>query len=200
MAASSLRRARQARARARLSRIAAIPLLAAGGALAGCGTASPTASSARVPALEVSSPTIAAGKPIPVRYTCSGKDVSPPISWRDVPSNTAELALFLLALGHAKPVAGKGVEATVTVAWAVHGLKPTLHGIAAGRLPAGAITGRRRYSICPPKGVRGEYLFRLYALPAPLQLARGISDLEAFRRVNRASSAVGYLLAEYKRS
>jgi phosphatidylethanolamine-binding protein (PEBP) family uncharacterized protein len=199
MAASSLRRARPVRARARLSRIAALGLLAAAGALAGCGTVSPTASSSSVQPLEVGSPAIVAGKPTPAQFTCSGKNISPPVKWANVPSNTSELALFLLNLGHTQRT-GESLKASVTVAWAVHGLKPTLGGISAGKLPAGAVAGHERYSICPPKGGTGEYMFRLYALSNPLAVKPGTSDLALFKQINKASSTAGYFITEDKRS
>ncbi len=200
MAAKDPRRARQGRARARLSRISAIGLLVGGGALAGCGSVSPAASSSSVQPLEIASPAIPRGKPIPVQYTCSGKDVSPPLVWGNVPSSTSELALFLLDLGHTQRAGGESLKAQVTVAWAVRRLKPTLKGMAAGKLPAGAVAGEARYTICPPKGGTGEYMFRLYALLSPLSFKPGLSDLEMFRKVNKARSATGYFLGEYKRS
>jgi hypothetical protein len=202
MAATSPRRARRGRARARLARVSAVGALLAGGALAGCGGVSTTASSSRVQPLEVSSPAVVPGKggtTLPALYTCGGRDISPPLSWSKVPANTAELALFLLDLSKPRPGAQGTVQAQVEVAWAVHGLSPALHGMAAGKLPAGASTGRRRYSICPPKGRTGEYMFRLYALPRSLAVKRNVSDLALFKQVNRASSTAGYLISLYTR-
>jgi phosphatidylethanolamine-binding protein (PEBP) family uncharacterized protein len=199
MAARSPRRARPVRARARLPQIAALGLLAAGGALAGCGSVAPTGTSSGVQPLEIGSPAIAGGKSIPALYTCSGKNVSPPLVWGNVPSGTSELALFLLDLSHTQRAGGESLKAAVTVAWAVHGIKPTLGGMGAGKLPAGAVGGRARYSICPPKGGSGEYMFRLYALSSPLVVKPGTSDLALFKQVNKASSTAGYLIAEDKR-
>jgi phosphatidylethanolamine-binding protein (PEBP) family uncharacterized protein len=198
--AKSPRRARQWRARARRSRVALVGVLAAGGTLVGCGGVSPTASSSSAQPLELGSPAITGGKGIPARYTCGGKDVSPPLKWGNVPANTAELALFLLDLSHTQSAGGEAYKASIKVGWAIHGLKPTLQGMVAGRLPAGAIAGHGRYSVCPPKGGTGEYMFRLYALSNPIQVKPGLSDLELFRRVNKESTAVGYFISEYKRS
>jgi phosphatidylethanolamine-binding protein (PEBP) family uncharacterized protein len=200
MAASGPRRARQRRARARLSQISALGLLAAGGALASCGSVSPTASSSSVQPLAIGSPAIAGGSSIPAQYTCGGKDVSPPLKWANVPSNTSELALFLLDLGHTQRSGSETIKAQVTVAWSVRGLKPTLKGMSSGELPAGAIAGHNRYSICPPKGGTGQYMFRLYALNKPLAVKPGTSDLALFKQVNKASSTAGYFLTAYKRS
>jgi phosphatidylethanolamine-binding protein (PEBP) family uncharacterized protein len=200
MAASSPRRVRRTRARARLSRISAAFLLVASGALAGCGGSVANSSSVgQKPQLTVSSPVVSAKGLLPAQYTCAGRNIVPPIKWSGVPANTAELALFLLDLGHSESVGG-AVQAKLKVAWMIHGLKPTLTGLATGKLPAEAIAGHQRYSICPPKGGTGQYMFRLYALPRPVSIGRGLSDLEAFRRINRAGSAVGYFLSGYTRS
>jgi hypothetical protein len=180
------------------------PLSAAGlliaGLLAGCGGTASTASSSGVQPLEVSSPAVGRSGLLPATYTCSGKDIPPPLLWGNIPSSTTELALFLLDLSHTEPGPGGATQAKLKVAWVVRGLAPTLHGIAAGRLPAGAVTGHGRYSICPPKGGTGEYMFRLYALPARLQIPRTLSDVETFKRINNSSTAAGYLLSTYTRT
>jgi Raf kinase inhibitor-like YbhB/YbcL family protein len=35
------------------------------------------------------------GQEIPLRFTCDGSDLSPPLQWRDVPAGTRSLALIL---------------------------------------------------------------------------------------------------------
>jgi phosphatidylethanolamine-binding protein (PEBP) family uncharacterized protein len=173
---------------------------AAAGALAGCGGADSPASSASGPRpLALTSPALSANGPIPALYTCAGRNISPPLTWGPVPAGTRELALFLLDLGHTESIGGR-TGARLRVAWAIHGIPPRLHTIATGRLPAGAVAGRQRYSICPPKGGTGEYMFRLYALPARLSAQGGRpTDIEVFDQINRASTAEGELLASYTR-
>jgi phosphatidylethanolamine-binding protein (PEBP) family uncharacterized protein len=164
----------------------------------GCGSgATATSSATGPPRLLISSPAI--GQTIPALYTCAGKDISPPLHWGNIPRGTAELALFLLNLGHAEPAAGGATQAKLTVAWTVRGLSPTLTKIAAGKLPAGAIVGSHRYRICPPKGGTGQYLFRLYALPSRLSLPSTTSELEVFRKINKASSTAGFFTSTYTR-
>jgi phosphatidylethanolamine-binding protein (PEBP) family uncharacterized protein len=199
MAATSSRRARPGRALARLSRISAVGLVGVAGALGGCGGVAASSSSSRAQPLEIASPAVTKSGSLPAQYTCAGRDVSPPLKWGNVPTGTAELALFLLDLSRPKAAAGGATRAQVVVGWSVRGLSPTLEGMAAGKLAAGAVTGHKRYTICPPKGGTGEYMFRLYALPRRLAVKRGLSDLDLFKQVNRASSAVGYFLSLYRR-
>jgi phosphatidylethanolamine-binding protein (PEBP) family uncharacterized protein len=41
--------------------------------------------------VEVRSPAFSEGDTLPVQFTCEGEDVSPPLSWSEVPEGTAEL-------------------------------------------------------------------------------------------------------------
>ena len=44
--------------------------------------------------IEVTSSAFTEGSAIPVRHTCDGEDVSPPLSWSGVPQETCGLALI----------------------------------------------------------------------------------------------------------
>jgi phosphatidylethanolamine-binding protein (PEBP) family uncharacterized protein len=199
MAATRSPGTRARRAPRGLASLSAASLLIAG-LLAGCGGTTPTASSSGVQPLEVSSPAVGRSGFLPATYTCSGKDIPPPLRWGNIPSSTTELALFLLDLSHTEAGPGGATQAKLRVAWVVRGLPPTLRGVTAGRLPTGAVTGHARYTICPPKGSTGEYMFRLYALPSRLQIPRTLSDLEAFKRINSSSTTAGDLISTYTRA
>jgi phosphatidylethanolamine-binding protein (PEBP) family uncharacterized protein len=78
------------------------------------------------------------------RYTCRGGDQSLPVRWSRVPRGTKEIVVFVVTVGH-RPT---------TLNWAVAGLRPSLGGIGAGRLPARSVVGRNSfgraaYSVCP---------------------------------------------------
>jgi phosphatidylethanolamine-binding protein (PEBP) family uncharacterized protein len=140
-------------------------------ALTGCGSSSsssgkvagpPPTSSGKVAGVRLTSSAIQHGQ-LAALYTCAGKDISPPLTWGAVPSTVRELALFALEspsqTGH--PPA---------VEWVMAGVKPALHHLNAGEVPQGAFllsagTGKRKYSLCPPKGQTKHYEFALYALP-----------------------------------
>jgi phosphatidylethanolamine-binding protein (PEBP) family uncharacterized protein len=199
MAPGSPGRARGLRARPWAGAVVATGLLAMAGALGGCGGTTASSSSAGGPQLALSSPAVTSRGAIPALYTCAGKNVSPPLIWGKIPAGTSELALFLLDLGHTESAGGGETQAKLKVGWVVRGLEPTLHGMSAGKLPAGAVAGRQRYSVCPPKGGTGEYMFRLYALPRRLSIARSLSDLEVFKQINRASTTAGDFLSSYTR-
>lgn len=105
------------------------------------------------------------GEQIPVRHTCDGDDVSPPLAWTAPPDGTVSLALCL-----DDPDAGR-YPFTHWLAW---GLPAVAGGLGEGE-PAPA-EGRNDFGAtgyrgpCPPPGNPHRYLFRLYALDAELEL------------------------------
>lgn len=130
--------------------------------LTACGTAAPSRTARRPAArIPLTSPAIKHGA-LPARYTCDGSNVAPPLRWGAIPSGIEELAIFALGITHKQP--------PVSVEWAIAGVNPALHKIAAGELPSGAFfeltsNGGRRYSICPSRGKTEQYDFLIYALP-----------------------------------
>ncbi|HZO79084.1 MAG TPA: YbhB/YbcL family Raf kinase inhibitor-like protein [Solirubrobacteraceae bacterium] len=152
-------------------------------AAAACGTSATTATApatATEPAtvttpatIRVSSPAFATGGRIPVRYTCQGADISPPLRWTSVPSTTKELALEMIDLN-----APGGTFAH----WVLAGIPSATHGMAAGRVPRGAVAGRNGFGKigyggpCPPAGKPHHYVIDLMALPKRLKLSPGFAS------------------------
>jgi Raf kinase inhibitor-like YbhB/YbcL family protein len=107
---------------------------------------------------------------IPSRHTCEGNDVSPPLSWTDVPSGAQSLALIVDDPDAPDPAAPQ----RTWVHWVVVDLPPASAELPeGGALPAGARDGlndwkREGYGgPCPPIG-RHRYFFKLYALDTTL--------------------------------
>jgi phosphatidylethanolamine-binding protein (PEBP) family uncharacterized protein len=168
-------------------------------ALTACGSSGSTT----LPNIPIKSPVIS-GKTLPAQYTCDGRDISPPLEWGAVPAGVGNLALFVV--GYTPEPVGQNVK--ISIAWAVAGLNPALHRLAAGRLPAGAFVGvatdgKRKYSICPKKGTSVQYQFELYGLPASTVVSRqfaGLPILTALINSARQTTAAhGAFLAIYKR-
>lgn len=156
------------------------PLLVSVGSLAvaGCGgmsapTATGPATVTTPAAIRVSSPAFASGGRIPVRYTCKGADISPPLRWTSVPSTTKELALLMIDLN---------APGGTFTHWVLAGIPPTTHDMAAGRAPRGAVAGRNGFGKigyggpCPPAGKAHHYLIDLIALRQRMKLSPGFAS------------------------
>ncbi|MBI5442031.1 MAG: YbhB/YbcL family Raf kinase inhibitor-like protein [Deltaproteobacteria bacterium] len=110
---------------------------------------------------------------IPSSYTCEGRDVSPPLSWSDLPPGTKSLALIVDDPDAPDPAAPK----MTWVHWVLYNLPATATGlpeaVAPSALPGGTREGLNDWrktgygGPCPPIG-RHRYFFKLYALSAVL--------------------------------
>jgi Raf kinase inhibitor-like YbhB/YbcL family protein len=133
--------------------------------------------------VELTSAAFGDGEQIPVRHTCDGDDVSPPLAWTAPPDGTVSLALCL-----DDPDAGR-YPFTHRLAWNLPAAGGSLgEGESApgeGRNDFGA-PGYR--GPCPPPGKPHRYVFRLYALDAELEL--GPAD----RRLSFDAALEGHVL------
>lgn len=116
---------------------------------------------------------------IPSRYTCEGRNVSPPLSFAHVSNATLSLALIVDA---------SAVPTAAGAHWIVYNMPPDISGTgeAVGSPIAGAMEGENRWKRtayggpCPPVG-RHRYLFKLYALDTVLPDLRGPTAEELLR-------------------
>jgi Raf kinase inhibitor-like YbhB/YbcL family protein len=109
------------------------------------------------------------GADIPRKYTCNGEDVSPPLSWAEVPPAALSLALIVEDPDAPDPAAPRRTWAH----WVLYDIPASATGLQEGvrsqELPQGTREGlndwrRTGYGgPCPPIG-RHRYFFRLYAL------------------------------------
>jgi Raf kinase inhibitor-like YbhB/YbcL family protein len=112
-------------------------------------------------AFALSSPAFVAGGQIPVRYTCDGANVSPPLRWTAPPRGTRSLGLTVV-----DPDAPGGHF----VHWVASAIPATSRGLAVGaRPPAEGSNGAGGVGWtgpCPPAGPAHHYVFTLTALGA----------------------------------
>ncbi|MBC7232335.1 MAG: YbhB/YbcL family Raf kinase inhibitor-like protein [Chloroflexi bacterium] len=112
------------------------------------------------------------GQAIPRPYTCDGKDISPPLQWRDPPPGTMSFALIM-----------DDPDARGWVHWLLYNLPVTTHSLpeavpAGAELPDGSRQGKNSWGKaqyggpCPPSGTH-RYSFRLYALDIVLDIPAG---------------------------
>jgi len=164
--------------------------------LTGCGGKGAEPKMTTGPAVEgfafTSASEVENGKPVPARFTCDGKDVSPKLVWTGVPDGAKELALVL-----EDPDAPSG---TFTH-WLVYDLNLSVSEFGATGWTAYAPGGPPRDGTndfgklgyggpCPPRGQTHHYVFRLLALDKKLDLEPA-SDRSAFEK-----AIAGHVLAE----
>jgi phosphatidylethanolamine-binding protein (PEBP) family uncharacterized protein len=80
--------------------------------------------------LQLLSSAFASGQTIPVQYTCEGKDISPPLTWRGIPSETKSLALIADDPDAPDPDAPK----MTWVHWVLYNIPPAAKVSQKGRL------------------------------------------------------------------
>jgi Raf kinase inhibitor-like YbhB/YbcL family protein len=134
------------------------------------------------------------GDTIPRRHTCEAEDVSPPLSWEDVPEGTPSLALVV-----DDPDAPVGTF----IHWLAWGIDP---GGALGEGEAAPHEGRNDFGEtgyrgpCPPPGHgRHRYFFRLHALDAELDLEPGADRDELERAIEGHVLETAELVGGYER-
>jgi Raf kinase inhibitor-like YbhB/YbcL family protein len=97
---------------------------------------------------------------IPSEFTCDGKNVSPQLSWSDVPSGTKS---FALRVSDPDAMSGDWIH------WLVYDMPKDVRSIEKDSVPSGAKEvendfGKRPYGgPCPPSGTH-RYVFTVYAL------------------------------------
>ncbi len=127
--------------------------------------------SAQPTAMKLTSSAFTSQNPIPVRHTCNGADVSPPLAWTGLPPGTKSLALIMDDPDAPDPAAPR----TTWVHWVLYNLPATATGLPedARTLPPGSLEGlndskHTGYSgPCPPTG-KHRYFHKLYALDTVL--------------------------------
>jgi len=131
---------------------------------------------------------------IPSRFTCSGKDVSPPLHWSGAPAGTKSFAFIMDDPDAPDPAAPK----MTWVHWVLYDIPPGVHEFAEGasrHLPTGIRSGENDWQRhdyggpCPPIG-RHRYFHKLYALDTVLP------DLHHPTKAQLEAAMKGHILAQ----
>jgi len=151
----------------------------------------PTQEIIEIGPFELTSSAFAHEEPIPVKYSCDGENISPPLAWSDPPEGTQSFVLI-----NDDPDAPVGVW----IHWVLYNIPGDSRGLneaipAQEELGDGSqhgenSWGRRDYGgPCPPSGTH-RYFFKLYALDIVLELGAG-ADKETL-----LDAMEGHVLAE----
>jgi Raf kinase inhibitor-like YbhB/YbcL family protein len=141
----------------------------------------------------LSSPAFRSAGKIPRVYTCDGRNVSPPLRWTAPPAGTKALAILM-----DDPDAGS-VPFLHWTAWNISTRARTLTADATGLVEGRNGGGDTGYTgPCPPTGTH-RYVFRLYALKAPLRLPSRASRATFERAIAGKVAATARLVGRYGR-
>jgi hypothetical protein len=193
--------------------------------VAGCGTRQPTGSeppaspvSPLFPAVEseqvmnVQSSAFQNGGQISARYTVEGDDVSPPLSWSDVPEETRS---FVLICDDPDAPSAKNPGPDPWVHWVLFNIPPECRelpeGVSRDVQPhevAGATQGLNswpsdnvgyRGPAPPPRSGPHRYFFKLYALDTTLALGANATKQQVTKSMAGHVVAQGQLCGTYER-
>ena len=150
--------------------------------------------------LTVTSPAFAERSMIPSKYTCDGRNISPPLKWDNVPSGTKTFALI-----SDDPDAPVGVW----VHWVMWNIPADTKELAENlptekNLPNGSqqgITDFQRHGYggpCPPSGTH-RYYFKVYALDTELDLPNTSTKKDLLKAIHGHILAQGQLMGKYKK-
>jgi len=155
----------------------------------------------------VGSPTLQADRTMPRDYTPDGRNLSPPLTWSDLPAGTKEIAVIC-----EDPDAGNPPP---FVHWVIYKIPATAKALPEGipidpaaAMPAaiaGAIQGvsgfrRAIYrGPAPPPGKPHHYHFVVYALDGDLGLKPGLNRAELLTAIQGHVIGQGEIVAIYER-
>ncbi len=151
--------------------------------------------------LQITSSVFENGGVIPGPYTCDGDDVSPPLSWSELPAGTQSLALIFDDVD---------APAGIWVHWMLFNI-PTAAGSLPEAVPAEetvaevGVQGSNSWQRlgyggpCPPQGSEHRYYFRLYALDITLNLKANAIRTDVEKAMSGHILAEGQLMGRYSR-
>lgn len=137
------------------------------------------------------------GNSIPMKYTCDGANIPPPLSWEGEPKNTQS---FVLIVDDPDAPAGTWNH------WIVFNIPKTTHDFSENllTLPNGAKYGKNSWEKtayggpCPPQGEH-RYLFNLYALDTVLNLSANTNKSQIQSAMQGHILATATLIGKYKK-
>ncbi len=149
--------------------------------------------------MKITSPAFKEGEEIPLIYTCEGKQMSPPLTFHEIPPGTKMLALIMEDPDVPKKFRADGMWDH----WVVWNIPPTVRALKEGESPPGVVgintRGTTNYiGPCPPDA-RHRYYFKLYALNTPLNLPAGSTKQELINAMHGHIIANAELMGTYEK-
>lgn len=145
--------------------------------------------------MSLESPAFENNQYIPLKYTCDGEDINPPLEIKNVPEGTKSLVLIL-----EDPDAPRGTFSH----WLLWNIKPETSLIEENSYPQGAVLGLNDFGKnsyggpCPPKGTH-RYYFKLYALNTSIEIDQNSKKGDLEKAIKGKIIAKAELIGLYQR-
>ena len=141
------------------------------------------------------------GRNIPEKYSCDGKNISPPLIWKDAPEGSRSFAIIC---------DDPDASLMTWTHWVVYNIPSTMDTLQEG-IPKtetlangttqGMNSGRRigYAGPCPPGGKAHRFFFKIFALDADLDLRPGASKKQLEEAMRRHILAQAEIMGMYAR-
>jgi Raf kinase inhibitor-like YbhB/YbcL family protein len=150
--------------------------------------------------MNLHSPAFAGLGAIPVKYTCQGPNVSPPLAWDKEPAGTGSLVLL---------VEDPDAPEKTWVHWALYNIPPGIGEIPEGLGSTPVLSNGLRQGTndfggigwggpCPPSGIH-RYYFKLFALDEALDLQAGLEEPQVLKAIRGHVLAQSTLVGVYQK-
>jgi hypothetical protein len=151
--------------------------------------------------MELTSDAFKDGQPIPSRYTCDDKNISPALAWKGAPEGTGSLAIIV-----DDPDAPTGIWTH----WVVFNIPIDSAGLAEDAIKSKTTPASLRQGLndfknigyggpCPPGGKQHRYFFKIFALDTTLNLQSGATRKDVEAAMSNHILAQGQLMGTYQR-
>ena len=170
--------------------------------LSACGTSTTPIEAAMANQLTITSDAFANGQSIPAKYSCIGRNISPPLAWNEPPAGTQSFALIM-----DDPDAPVGTW----VHWVLYNipaakrdLQEDLPITGKNTDPNAIYVGKNSSSNigydgpCPPSGTH-RYIFKLFALDTTINLLPGVTKEQVLKEMDGHILAQGELVGTFSK-
>ncbi|HEC88492.1 MAG TPA: YbhB/YbcL family Raf kinase inhibitor-like protein [Thermoplasmata archaeon] len=149
----------------------------------------------------IESPAFREGDVIPVKYTCDGEDMSPPLKWRDVPSNAKSIAIIC-----------EDPDAPLIkwIHWIIYNIPPEIGELNENipkkeEIEGGIRQGKNSWNKfgyggpCPPGKKPHRYYFRMYALDIKINVQQPLKKRNLLKLMEGHIIEEAELMGKYSR-
>ncbi len=156
----------------------------------GCGAIFGRSEASEIAGINISSPDLREGKPLPRQHSCKGSQGSPALRWSSQPLSKAKSVAI---------VVDSHTPATSAVHWVLYNIPPTTTELgpgAAESLPEGSSQARvtsGKVGYEPPCNDEGTYRFSVYTLSGRVKVSEGAPLSEVLKKIADQTIARGRL-------